>query len=211
MIRNLIFDWGGVILTLDKERCLDAFDNVVGVSNFSEYLTPYLQKGFFAAYENGDIDDAEFCRNVKELSSKENVTDDDVKFALYEFLEGIPEYKVKMLLALKKRYNLYVLSNNNNICWQKSAEMLEKISGMSVDEVFDYCFLSFRLNRMKPGKEIYEEVIRSGGLVPQESLFIDDAPANIQAAEKLGFKTLYYDINKNLEEELLSYLDKENG
>lgn len=211
MIKNLIFDWGGVILTLDKERCLDAFDNVVGVSNFSEYLTPYLQKGFFAAYENGDIDDAEFCRNVKELSSKENVTDDDVKFALYEFLEEIPEYKVKMLLALKERYNLYVLSNNNNICWQKSAEMFEKISGMSVDEVFEHCFLSFRMNKMKPGNEIYEEVISKGGLVPEESLFIDDAPANIEAASRFGFKTMFYDVNTNLEEELNKYLSRTDG
>lgn len=211
MIRNLIFDWGGVILTLDKEKCLNAFDVVAGVPNFSEYLTPYLQKGFFAAYENGDIDDAEFCRCVRELSVKENVTDDDVKNALYQFLEEIPQYKVNMLLTLKEKYNLYVLSNNNNICWERSARMFENICGKSVDEVFDYCFLSFRLNRMKPGKEIYEEVITRGGLVPQESLFIDDAPANIEAAEKLGFKTLYYDINKNLEEELLNCLNRENG
>ena len=37
---------------------------------------------------------------------------------------------------------------------------------------------------------------------PQESLFIDDAPANIETAAQLGFKTLLYDVNKNLEEEL---------
>ncbi len=211
MIKNLIFDWGGVILTLDKERCLEAFDKVVGVSNFSEYLTPYLQKGFFAAYENGDIDDAEFCRCVRELSVKSDVTDDDVKFALYEFLEEIPQYKAKMLISLKEKYNLYVLSNNNNICWEKSSEMFEKVSGRRVDEVFEKFFLSFRLNRMKPGEEIYRKVIEEGALIPEESLFIDDAKANIETAERLGFKTLFYDVNTNLEVELKKVLERYNG
>ena len=60
MIKNLIFDWGGVILTLNKELCIKNFADVAGVPDFNEYLTPYLQKGFFAAYENGDIDDETF-------------------------------------------------------------------------------------------------------------------------------------------------------
>lgn len=208
MIKNLIFDWGGVILTLDKDKCLDAFDKIVGVSNFSDYLTPYLQKGFFAAYENGDIDDKEFCRCVRELSTKPNVTDEDVKSALYEFLVEIPKYKIDMLLNLKERYNLYVLSNNNNICWERSSEMFKQTCGNSVEEVFDNFFLSFRLNRMKPGEEIYKKVIEEGGLVPQESLFIDDAVANIEAAAKLGFKTLFYDVDTNLQEELDRVLER---
>ena len=210
MIKNLIFDWGGVILALDKERCLDAFDKVVGVANFSEYLTPYLQKGFFAAYENGDIDDAEFCRCVRELSVKPDVSDADVKYALYEFLEEIPQYKIDMLLKLKKLYNLYVLSNNNNICWEKSSEMFQEKANCSVEDVFEKLFLSFRLNTMKPGEEIYKRVI-AAGLVPEESLFIDDAPANIETAQRMGFKTLYYDVNTNLEVELNRILEELNG
>lgn len=206
MIKNLIFDWGGVILTLDKEKCLDAFDKVVGVPDFSEYLTPYLQKGFFAAYENGDIDDAEFCRCVKELSTKADVTDDDVKYALHLFLKDIPEYKIQLLKELKKKYRLYVLSNNNSICWNRSSDMFEEVAGYKPDELFEEFFLSFRMNTMKPGDEIYRKVIEIGGLVPQESLFIDDAPANIEAAKRMGFKTMFYDVNTNLEEELYKVL-----
>ncbi len=210
MIKNIIFDWGGVILSLDKERCLAAFDKVVGVANFSEYLTPYLQKGFFAAYENGDIDDVQFCKCVKELSVKPEVTDDDVKYALYEFLVEIPQYKIDLLLKLRESYGLHVLSNNNNICWEKSSVMFEEKAGCRVEDVFEKLFLSFRLNTMKPGEEIYSRVI-AAGLVPEESLFIDDAPANIETAQRMGFKTLFYDVNTNLEVELNRTLEELNG
>ena len=89
--------------------------------------------------------------------------------------------------------------------------MFEEVSGSRVEEVFEKFFLSFRLNRMKPGDEIYRKVIEEGGLIPEESLFIDDAKANIETAERLGFKTLFYDVNTNLEVELNKALERYNG
>ena len=92
MIKNLIFDWGGVILTLDKELCIKNFAEVVGVPDFNEYLTPYLQKGFFAEYENGDIGDEEFCSAIKEISTNPNVGYKEVEYALDSFLKEIPSF-----------------------------------------------------------------------------------------------------------------------
>lgn len=211
MIKNIIFDWGGVILTLNKERCLRAFSDVAGVPDFGEYLTPYLQKGFFAAYENGDIDDKQFCKCVKEISNKPDVKDSDIEYALDAFLEEIPKYKVDFLMNLKQKYNLYVLSNNNPICWRISKQMFEQLSGEDVNRTFKQIFLSFELNRSKPGKEIFLKVLDLSGLKAEECLFVDDAKGNIDTAAGLGFKTMFYDVNTNLEETLSDFLKKENG
>ncbi len=210
MIKNLIFDWGGVILTLDKELCLKNFADVVGVPNFNEYLTPYLQKGFFAAYENGDIDDGQFCQAVKEISNKPDVGYKEIEYALDSFLTEIPQYKVDLLNSLAKEYNLYVLSNNNPICWRISERMFDELSEIPAKELFNEIFLSFRLNRSKPGKEIFQKVLELAQMKPEESLFIDDAPANIETAAGLGFKTFFYDTEKNLEDELKKELEKWN-
>ena len=204
MIKNLIFDWGGVILTLDKELCIKNFAEVAGVPDFNEYLTPYLQKGFFAEYENGDIGDEEFCNAIKEISTNPNVGYKEVEYALDSFLKEIPQYKVDLINELSKKYNLYVLSNNNPICWRISKRMFDELSEKPVKDLFKQVFLSYRLNLSKPGKEIFLKVIDQAGFDPAESLFIDDAPANIEAAASVGFKTLYYDINKNLADELAS-------
>lgn len=211
MIKNIIFDWGGVILTLNKERCLKAFADVAGVPDFNEYLTPYLQKGFFAAYENGDIDDAQFYKCVKEISNRPDVEDKDIEYALNEFLEGIPEYKVKFLMKLTEKYNLYVLSNNNPICWRISKKMFEQLSGEDVNKTFRQIFLSFELNRSKPGKEIFVKVLEMSGLKADECLFVDDARGNIDTAAELGFKTLFYDVDTNLEGTLAAFLAKEDS
>lgn len=207
MIKNLIFDWGGVILTLDKELCIKNFADVVGVPDFNEYLTPYLQKGFFAAYENGDIGDEEFCNAIKKISTKPDVGYKEVEFALDSFLKEIPQYKVDLIVELSKKYNLYVLSNNNPICWRISRRMFDELSEIPVDDLFKEVFLSFRMNLSKPGKEIFLKVLEQARITPQESLFIDDAPANIETAKSLGFNTLFYDVEKNLAEELAKVLE----
>ena len=56
MIKTLIFDLGGVLVSLNRERCLENFSKNLGFDNFGDYLNAYAQKGFFAKYENGDID-----------------------------------------------------------------------------------------------------------------------------------------------------------
>ena len=53
MIKNLIFDLGGVLVSLDRERCLGNFAKDLGFENFGDYLNAYAQKGFFAEFENG--------------------------------------------------------------------------------------------------------------------------------------------------------------
>ena len=209
MIKNLIFDWGGVVLTLDKDLCIKNFADVVGVPDFNEYLTPYLQKGFFAAYENGDITDEEFVEEIKKISNKADVGYKEVEYALDSFLQEIPQYKVDLINELAKKYNLYILSNNNPICWRISERMFDELSGHTVKELFKQVFLSYRLNLSKPGKEIFLKVIEEAGFDPSESLFIDDAPATVETAASVGFKTLFYDVNKNLADELARVLEGE--
>ena len=104
MIKNLIFDWGGVVLTLDKDLCIKNFADVAGVPDFNEYLTPYLQKGFFAAYENGDIGDQEFVEEIKKISNKSDVGYEEVEFALDSFLKEIPQYKVDLINKFAGEY-----------------------------------------------------------------------------------------------------------
>jgi putative hydrolase of the HAD superfamily len=209
MIKNLIFDWGGVVLTLDKDLCIKNFADVVGIPDFNEYLTPYLQKGFFAAYENGDITDEEFVEEIKKISNKADVGYKEVEYALDSFLQEIPQYKVDLINELAKKYNLYILSNNNPICWRISERMFDELSGHTVKELFKQVFLSYRLNLSKPGKEIFLKVIEEAGFDPSESLFIDDAQANVETAASVGFKTLFYDVNKNLADELARVLEGE--
>ncbi len=199
MIKNIIFDLGGVIIDLDRKRCLDNFRELLGFPDFGIYLSAYLQGGFFADFEDGAIDAAEFRRHIRERSSNKDVADSQIDFALSSFLSGIKEEKGEMLLALKKRgYKLYLLSNNNPIAWRRSEELLLESTGISGGGIFDGLFLSYLMKLSKPGRGIFEKVLLDTGVAPQETLFIDDAPANIETASGMGFATILYNPEESL-------------
>ncbi|MCI1720885.1 MAG: HAD-IA family hydrolase [Bacteroidales bacterium] len=209
MINNVIFDCGGVIVTLNRDNCLNAFSKILGFPDFGKYLSDYAQKGFFAQFENGDLKSSEFRQIVRQHSTIQELTDEEIDYAIGCFLTGVQESKVKYLLKLKKKYDLYLLSNINPIAWKRSKKLFRESCGLRMSDVFRKRFLSYRMNLSKPGEAIFNEVIRESGIIPGESLFIDDGEANIETAKKLGFKCLLYDVNKDMETQIQPVLDAE--
>lgn len=210
MIKTLIFDLGGVLVSLNRERCLENFSKNLGFDNFGDYLNAYAQKGFFAKYENGDMDSIEFRDEIRKRCTRENVQDEDIDEAFFTFLTHVDPYKVKLLMELKKKYHLLLLSNVNPLGWSKCCELFYDANEIDIEDVFEKLYLSYRVKASKPGKEIYEYLIKDSGINPEEALFIDDSKANIEAGAEMGLNTLYYDVTKNLEEEVTGKL-KELG
>ena len=206
MIKNLIFDLGGVLVSLDRKRCLDNFSQMLGFDDFGNYLNAYAQKGFFADFENGDIDSAQFRDIVREHCTKEGVTDEMIDQAFISFLTEVSPYKVKLLLDLKEKYNLLLLSNVNPIGWKACCDLFFKAQGVDIEDVFEKLYLSYEQNASKPGTLVYEKLIADSGIVPQETLFIDDSAANIETGRQMGLNVLLYDVDSNLEDEVFNAL-----
>ena len=79
MIRDIVFDFGGVLTTIDTERALQKFRDL-GIENPEQYINSYCQKGPFFEVENGDIDAEEFCRRIaQELGIELFVCKKDVR------------------------------------------------------------------------------------------------------------------------------------
>ena len=206
MIKNIIFDLGGVLVSLDREKCLSNFSTQLGFENFGDYLNAYAQKGFFAKFENGDINSAEFRDTVREHCKKQNVTDNEIDSALCSFLTFVAPYKVQLLLELKKKYNLMLLSNVNPIAWKKCCELFLQAQGVDIEDVFEKLYLSYEMNKSKPGTAIFHQLLEDSGAVPQETLFIDDSPANIETGIQIGLKTLLYNVDTNLQQQVIGTL-----
>lgn len=142
---------------------------------------------------------AEFRDIIREKSSAKELSDNQIDDALCAFLTDVEPRKVKMLLELKKKYRLLLLSNNNPIAWEGCKTLFREASGgIGIEEVFDKLYLSFQMNLSKPGEAIFNELLVKEGILPHESLFIDDAPKNIETAKKLGFNVLLYNVEEDL-------------
>ena len=59
--------------------------------------------------------------------------------------------------------------------------------GHTMDDYFDKIYLSYELHELKPSEAIFRKVIADSGVIPSETLFIDDGRKNVDAAQALGF------------------------
>jgi FMN phosphatase YigB (HAD superfamily) len=186
-IKNLIIDFGGVLIDLDRQRCLDNFSKL-GMSDVESLLDIYHQQDFFQKYEKGLITTAEF-RDVIRSKTEKPVTDTQIDDAWNSFLMNIPAYKLDLLLNLRKDYVVYLLSNTNELHWEWSCKHVFPYKTFRVEDYFEHIFLSYKMKMAKPDAGIFQKVLDETGIVPQETLFIDDSDANCRTAEALGIST----------------------
>src|SRR5574344_694609 len=184
-IKNIIFDFGGVLVDLQPALSLESFARL-GVPQVADYLTPYGPKGPFGEMENGQITKSEFYQKVRDLF-RVQVDDASLQSAWADFLLHIPVNKMKMVYELAKTHRVFLLSNTNPIHIRKLEEFDK--AGFPVKACFEKLYLSYEIGLSKPGKEIFSYVLRDAGIKPEETLLIDDGPANCQTADEMGIRT----------------------
>ena len=186
MIKNIIFDWGGVLIHLNKARCTEAF-RLLGVEVSDELTNPFGQRTDLMDFERGLMSVDEFHDTVRRLYGTQ-LTDKQIDFAWNALLDGIPTYKLDTLLELKQRYHLFLLSNTNAVHWEEGRKQFN-YKGYRVADFFDQIFLSNELHVLKPSPEIFHKVALMANIEPAETLFVDDLQASCNAAAALGFHT----------------------
>lgn len=186
-IKNILFDFGGVIVSLNKKNAINRFKEL-GCANIEDYLTEYRQSGIFLEYEEGKLTREEFRKEFNKMIGKK-VSIEDINSAWLSFLTFVPEYKYQLLKDLRKKYNVYLLSNTNPsvVDWAESEDFSPEKEPITA--FFDKCYYSFEMKAAKPDEKAFEIVIQDSGIIPAETLFLDDGQANIDMAASLGFKT----------------------
>ena len=188
-IKNIVFDLGGVIITLDVAESIRRYKNI-GLECINELLDPYYQRGSLLDLEEGKITKYEFYNYVRKLS-KETNTDEDIVYAMLGFVKEVPTYKFELLEKLKdKGFNIYLLSNTNSVLMDWAFE--QDFSGgkrKNIAEYFDKMYMSYKIGYCKPHREIYDFMINDSKILPVETLFIDDGERNIEMGNQVGFQT----------------------
>jgi putative hydrolase of the HAD superfamily len=186
-IKNLLIDFGGVLVNLNRQICIDNFKNI-GLEGIEQFINSYRQHGVFMQLEKGQLTPAEFREEVRKLA-KRQVTDEQIDAAWNSFLVDIPPSKLELLLRLRRKYAVYLVSNTNLIHWEWACQYAFPYKGFHVNDYFERLFLSFEMHYAKPEIEMFQTVLKETAVTPQETLFIDDAEANCKAAQSLGIHT----------------------
>lgn len=189
-IRNIIFDFGGVILDIDPVQTLNQLKSL-GVKDLDIFQSPEFQHEVMGKFERGVLTPEVFRDKVRSFIGN-NLCDQDIDDAWNALLLDIPKERIAVLEEVKKHYPIFLLSNSNEIHYDMYLRDLQLRFGYrEFDQLFTKAYFSFDLHLSKPDPEIFEFVMYQHKLDPEETLFIDDTAEHIESAKKLGIRTYH--------------------
>jgi len=200
-IKHIIFDLGGVLLNIDYKLTEQAFIDA-GIKNFPELYSQLQQTDLFDKFEMGFIGQEEFISGLQQASHT-GVTGAQIVNAWNAMILDYPVRRLQILQQLRLYYDLFLLSNTNEIHEAAFNELLMRTHGIpNIGVFFDKVYLSHRIGMRKPMPEIFQRVLTDNRLQPASTLFIDDSPQHIAAAKLLGIQTIYLENGMTIEDDI---------
>ncbi|MBE6195880.1 MAG: HAD family phosphatase [Rikenellaceae bacterium] len=190
-IETVVFDFGGVLIDLYREKCVEAF-RAIGYPQAEEMISLYGPSDILQKLEAGEITGEELVELIREDSGNREITYEQVQGAYIAFLGTIPVVKLRAIRALREAgFKVCGLSNINEFVMPYVRERLFTADGLSMEEYIEEAYLSYEMGLLKPDAAIFERMIQESGLNPERTLFIDDSEKNIQTARSLGFQVYH--------------------
>lgn len=194
MIKNILFDMGGVVFRQNSEEAYHRFREI-GV-NPDYYMGDYGQKDFFLDVETGRIDAEEFCRKMSEVVGRE-VSWNEAQYCWLGFIRDVPVERLHNLLELRKNYHICLASNTNPFIMEFMRSKNFSDEHRPISDYFDLLFCSYEMKAYKPDSEFFEKVLQADGMKAEETIFVDDSEKNVRAAEALGLHGLHVELDMN--------------
>ena len=184
MIRNIVFDMGEVLLRFDRDVFLDRY-GVTGEDRKLLMREVYLSLEW-SRMDRGSLTDEEaaelICKRVPERLHDtvrklvgmwdRPILPIDGMYELVEELKGLG-------------YRIYLLSN-------ASIRQPDYWVKLPASKFFDGTMVSAYEHLVKPQPEIYRRLCERFSILPEESVFIDDATPNVEGAFFCGFHALVF-------------------
>lgn len=175
MIKNVIFDVGGVLLEWSPAKFLKEME-------LPDHFVEVFDSLLWAMYDGGLLSREELIEKLP--PHVDRAVFDACSKKIAGQLKPISEM-IELLHTLKRDgYKVYILSN-----------MPEEIH-LELVRLHDFFahpegqLFSYQVKAIKPQPQIYEALLKMYHLKPEESLFIDDRVDNVVAAERLGIKSI---------------------
>lgn len=186
-VRNILFDFGNVLFDIDLTRIESGFKQLLGERAATARET-LRQQRIFELYETGGISTDEFLNAIVQASGLDNVTPEDVKQVWNSIFIGMPAARFDMLMRLRERYQVFLLSNINDLHERWIADYMPREHGIDDYEnrYFDGIYFSHLIRLRKPDREYFEYVLADAELKPEECIFFDDLAINVEGARQAG-------------------------
>lgn len=193
----IIFDLGGVIINIDYQATIRAFQEL-NIPQFEQLYTQAQQNHVFDQLETGQLSNDDF-RNYIRREAQMELTDRQIDKAWNAMLLDLPEARIETLTNVAREKPIYLLSNTNaiHIDWFTEYMNEKSIGFTAFNDLFVNTHYSSILGDRKPNASCFEKVIKINQLDPARTLFIDDSAQHVEGAQKVGLNA-YHLINETI-------------
>ena len=187
-ITTLIFDYGDVLELGHLAHLSKKIKKKYGISE-QKVDEAYLKT--YEPHDLGYITTEEFWNR---FSSELNISKKNLN-AWWVKGYGLNYPILKKLAKLKGKYKLGLLSDLSNV-------LREQVKAQPEFKIFDSMHFSSEDHVKKPEMEFYLLLLKDLKSKPEECIYVDDNPKNIEPAKKLGMKTILFKNNEQLNKDL---------
>lgn len=196
MVKNIIFDVGGVIFDDKNNNLKEKFNLSL---EESKEITNITFGDNFKDCMLGKVRVIDYLENMKltypDIKDKiEYLLDPKLYYETFPLKKDVYDIVVDLY---KKGYNLYILSNNTK-------DSFEYVSSHMDMNMFKGVVSSYVEHLIKPNEDIYNLIIDRYNLKKEETIFFDDSGKNVDKGNELGIKSIKFtsveDIINNIEE-----------
>jgi len=198
VVKNVIFDLGGVVIEWNPDRILDAY---YADAESRAYMKKHMfQHPDWLELDRGTMHETQLLRRLGVRTGRDAAELNALFQAVRESLQAKPD-TVALLEKLHARgVPLYCLSNI-------SADIFEYLRQRhSFWGVFKGIVISGALQMIKPEPEIFHHLLQRYGLEARETVFVDDNAPNVEAARALGIHPVWFKNAGQCEAELEALL-----
>lgn len=205
-VKNIIFDFGNVLFDLDLPSIERHFRQYFG-EKMEAASEKFRRDRVFERYETGSLGTEEFADTLR-FASDPPLSREQIVTAWNSIFIGMPRARFDMLLDLRRRYKVFLLSNINDLhaAWIDAYMLREHGIPDFQTRYFDAVYYSHLIRLRKPDREIYEYVLADTGLVPEETVFFDDMEVNVEAARQVGIQGILHLPGKEIREIVMGSL-----
>ena len=196
MIKNIVFDMGNVILRFDPDYFLDRL-NIKSSKDRELLKNKVFRSVEWVMLDRGTLVEAEAEKKIMQrLPTRLHEAAHKLIFEWDEPLLPV-EGMTELVKALKKNgYSIYLLSN-------ASVRQPDYWKRAEASKYFDGTLISASVHQIKPNPEIYHLFFEKFNLKPEECVFIDDVPGNIEGAIRAGMNGIVFNGIQDLKDGFL--------
>lgn len=181
MIRNIVFDVGGVLVHLRYQPFID-YLSAAGIDMTD--LPAWLTRVDLAAHERGEMTGDELLGRITSMASRP--LDPGELAARWLDMFDRAQEMLDLASGLMLSHRVYLLSNVGDLHWRHlNAEY-------GLERVAHGVLTSFEAGAVKPQPEIYRKAEQRFAIDPAATVFIDDLPPNVAGARACGWHAIHH-------------------